>query len=286
MLCFFTSLGFIETFPKWANMLWDRQRPIEQSNVSQIINYTEEKQGGLKLVNQIVTIATVIGDDPRIIDGQHRLQACLDMHQDTEFYVVVADYKTANDRFIEFIKINSNTPLPAMYKDITDVDGYYKKTAKHIAETICGKYPDCIGSRTEDYCLHSRKIEEMLFEGLTKRHVSMMDIAEMSLRFLTEIESDMFPRTSAIMYPVPSLKEGCCLAQRNATSELIQCCNSGKLEHGGFCGIHKAQKNPYKPIHIRNKSFQLMQTKGHGFFLLDPRWIEKVLDKMFVMDTF
>lgn len=287
LLCLFTSLRFITTFPTWTNMLWERQRPIEDANVKQILDYVEEKQGGLKLVNQVVTIATVLGDDPRIIDGQHRLRACLDMHQGTEFFVVVADYPTANDRFIEFIKINSNTPLPAMYKDIADVDGYYKMSAKYIAEAICTKYPDCTGSRTDDYCLHSKKVEEQLFDGLAKRHVPMSDIAEMCLRLLDEIESDvMFPRTSAIMYPTPSLKEGYCFAQQNATSDFVQCSSRGKPEHGGFCGTHKAQKHPFNPIHIRNKAFQLMQTRKRGFFLLDPRWIDKVLDKMFVMDMF
>lgn len=287
LMSLFTSMTFISTFPEWTNMLWDRQRPIEKANVDSILDYIEGKQGGLKLVNQVVTIATVLGDDPRIIDGQHRLRACLDMHQETEFFVVVVDYPSANDRFIEFIKINSNTPLPAMYKDITDVNGYYKTAAKHLAEAICVQYSTFLGARTEDYSLNAKKVEEMMFEGLSKRHVPMSDIAEMCTQVLKEIESDtLFPRTSAIMYPIPSLKEGCCLAQASATTELVQCPHRGKIEYGGFCGIHRAQKNPFKPIHIRNKAFQLMQLKGRGFFLLNPRWIEKVLDKMFVMDVF
>lgn len=290
VLCLITSDVFLKQFPTWDDMLWDRQRPIEQKSVDRIITYIDEKHDdGLKLINQTITIATVNGANPRIIDGQHRLSAVLKLHHNTEFFLSCGNYTSENDRFIEFIKINSNTPLPVMYKDIFDVDDYYKTAAKYISAQIAIKYPDYIKIIHDDtsYYTTPKKIEEKMFECLQSRHVTMSDIASMAIKILHELESSsLFPRTSSLTYPCPKLKDGCCLSQKNAIDHMTQCHFQGKIEYGGFCGHHKLQKHKYNSIHIRNKVFTDMKAKGHDFFLLDPNWCEKVIDQLFLLNDF
>ena len=255
--------------------------------MNEIVEYIDGQEGGLKLVNQIVTIATVAGSDPRIIDGQHRLCALMNLHQGTQFFVCGADYKDENARFLEFIKINSNTPLPEMYKDITDVEGFYRRASQQVSAAICEKYSAHVGSMKGDYVLREKDVKEAMFVGLRKRNVSMGDIVSMADSIVDELDSlVLFPQRAAHAYPIPSLRAGICVAQKSAADCTQQCPNPGKVEFNGYCGVHKAQKNVFSAIHTRNRKFAEMKAAGSGFFLLDPRWVDKVLDRLFVMDVF
>jgi hypothetical protein len=135
--------------------------------------------------------------------------------------------------------------------------------------------------------LHEKKVEELMFVGLRKRSVAMTDIVEMTQLILEALDSQvLFPQGAAHQYPCPGLKAGICLAQKSASDVTVQCPLLGKVEYGGFCGVHKAQKHKFNPIHTKNRKWAEMKSNGCGFFLLDPRWSDKVLDLLFVMDTF
>lgn len=111
--------NFIKKWPDPAEFLWEKQRNINQERVDEIITYLDSKTADTQVVNQCITIALVNNEEPRIIDGRHRLWALSQMDENTKFFIQCVNFSNNDERFIEFVKINSNTPLPDYYKSVT-----------------------------------------------------------------------------------------------------------------------------------------------------------------------
>ena len=120
-----------ETSFKVKEHLWNKNRPIDDNKVSEIVSTIETAmEKGLSTPNKEITIGTVLQQDPVIMDGQHRCHAFRQL-TGVKFKIQLINYQTEEERFEGFKEINSNTALPDYYKD---QDSRYKDMAKRIAK--------------------------------------------------------------------------------------------------------------------------------------------------------
>jgi len=112
-------------------LLWSKQRRIDQDKVRSIIDYLESEDPNYRMVNQITTIATCNGCDAKAIDGQHRLDALCQYDPSMKFDIIYLDFEHEDQRFWAFRTINSNTPVPEYLKTAESIDQCYVGAAKH-----------------------------------------------------------------------------------------------------------------------------------------------------------
>lgn len=93
MMAEITIGNFSKVFPNLNDILWDKQRPINQEIVTEIIQDLDSKSKDTQSVNQIVFIATVNHQNPKILDGQHRLCAMYRMDLSTTFLIQFTNFK-------------------------------------------------------------------------------------------------------------------------------------------------------------------------------------------------
>jgi hypothetical protein len=270
---------FFKSF-ELGDLLWNKQRPINQDVKSAILDniISKDALNGHRLINMIITIATVNGNDPKVIDGQHRLAALENMDGDDQFIVIAIDFMDENSRFLEFININNNTSLPDLYKSITDFDSFCKNTAEITTEALAREYPALLSKHDRNYYLHKPTIEEQLFKAFQTNNVPMEDMYLITDQILEYTKSTvLFPRIKCS--PVYNkyqrlVNNRTCLAQTSASNKYRQCRNAPKTN--GYCGMHKAQKHPFKPIHLRSKRFS--EVDPSMMFIMDLDWIMHIVN--------
>jgi len=134
---------FFTVFKDWKEtLIWNKQRPINAEKVDQIYqSYRDNIKDMMYFsISPVISVGTVKGKDPKIIDGQHRLSA-LELWvgpNDVGFMIPfhIADYPDDNLRFKAFVDVNSNTQLPEIYKVISDKDVRQRKLAEECINAI------------------------------------------------------------------------------------------------------------------------------------------------------
>jgi len=127
-----TSQAFFTRF-KLSDLLWQKNRSIDTGKVSEIEeNIQHVLELGRSFPNKQVTIGTVSGRNPVIIDGQHRCHA-FKLFDRLKFRIQLIDYQSNEERFEGFKDINSNTALPEYYKD---PDSLYKNIANRLVSSL------------------------------------------------------------------------------------------------------------------------------------------------------
>lgn len=286
MLALVTTGSFVDRFGDETKFLWKNQRKIADDRVEDIINYIDDKDDTLKVVNQFVLFATVNGNDPRVIDGQHRLRAVLSMDSDTEFIIQCTNYTSDENRFMEFVKVNSNTPLPDYFKDITDHGTYCKALSDKLSEAMLDYHPFIMDDTVIDkvYLIKNEEIlKTMIFKSLIDRSIPMSsDIEDNIIPSFIEIIGDIsiFPKRVDI-YGIPSSDPHRCQANKSVKERGVQCPFSKK--HGEFCKKHvgNGERSRFNPRNIRNSTFERLKHIDSGFFILNPKWLDIVLDKIY-----
>src|SRR3989344_1273896 len=267
--------NFFSFFIDWKkHFIWSKQRPINDTTVDRIMNHITLKPDALKSINMNITFATICGDDPKIIDGQDRLAALEHLESDTKFLVSIIDFRNEEQRFLEFISINNNTPLPEFYRDISDYDSYCKTIAKEIVNKLLVQYPAIVSEYPLPYYLHKTHVES-IYDALKKYLVPIENNIEYMIDGII-CHCSQFQRVISD-FPVMSPNSKCCLSQKNANDMYNQCPNAPKPIHGGFCGTHKNQKFPYNPIFKRK--FRAEQLKDDELFILHPEWASIIVSK-------
>lgn len=283
------SVGeFIDRFPDWKTSLkWDKQRPVNQEKVAQIVNLhgvNDEMESGDYLVPGMqVTVGTINGIDPRIIDGQHRLEALYMTHESALFHLMVYDFPKKILRFLEFVNLNKNTPLPAWYMAITNEETYMKTLADRICLSIITKYPHLFNDKCNPYYRLEKKIlNEMLYVNIINRSDNIDDFKVFSDQFMNLLKNnELFPSTSVIKYGLPTfIKDTCKAPQKSGAA--FQCRNKSKSRYNGFCGYHKSiHIVSINLLLIRSNHFNyLKHSDKEGHFSLNFHFIEKVLDEI------
>lgn len=278
-----TVKQFQDAFPTWdTEFIWGRQRGVNPDIVSLIVDdLTLPGREGIRLMNLNITIGTVNHHDARIMDGQHRLHALMSSMEDIKFMLSIVNFKDDDARFLEFIKINSNTPLPEFYKSITGYDSYCQKAATQIVEAMRETYPELFSPIPKVYYLHQQTLVEQFYTVFQKHRIPMApDEIEQHLQMLFDVLLDpsVFP-SQITKYPVPVLDIRRCKSQKRVGEPTLQCPHQGKAEHGGFCGIHKTGRTPFNGIHLRNTRHQELAPHG-TLFVLNPDWIDKAVENV------
>lgn len=285
ILCHVKVGSYNNKFGDLKELLWDKQRSINSDQVNEIINYVDQKSMETKSVNQFVFIATINGLDPKLIDGQHRLKALLSMDDEIGFIIQCVDYEDENERFLDFIKINSNTPLPDFYKSISSHESYCQVLSKEITDNLLINYPfletKSISGRY-GYLSHT-KTRDSIFDHLRERSIPMSCDVSMSIvpTFISIVGDKVLFPSRVSSYPVPTINPDLCHANSSKVIRHEQC--SYKKKHGDFCGVHKNsdKKKLFNPRFKRNHRFEELKIYDSGFFVLNSRWLDIVMEKIF-----
>jgi hypothetical protein len=278
-----TVREFQDAFPTWeTQFIWGRQRGINPDIVTQIVeDLTQPGRETVRLLNLNITLGTVNHRDAKIMDGQHRLHALMSSTENVEFTLTIANFETDNARFLEFVKINSNTPLPEFYKSITDYDSFCQNAATQITKKMTHAFPHLFTDRPRTYYLHKPTLIEQLYVVLQQHHIPMApDEIERFGQLLLETLTDpiVFPN-AVIKYPIQPLETTRCKSQQKTGVPNVQCSNPSKTAYGGFCGIHKAGKHPFNGVHLRNQRHQEL-TPYETYFILHPTWINQAVENV------
>lgn len=269
---------FIKNWPDLTQFLWEKQRDINHERVDEIITYLDSKPVDTQAVNQCITIALVNNKEPRVIDGQHRLWALSQMDEDTKFLIQCVNFSSNDERFIEFVKINSNTPLPDYYKSITKREEFYVVIADQYTKAILDEFPHLVSSTIKYGFFTREQLKTEIFQELSKRNPEMSVDIDMN-EILHLLNDKTTFREAVVYYPIPSINIQKCAACRSKDNRLEQCFNSPKVD--GYCGMHKSKKYPFQPRTLRNTRFKELDEVKSGFFILDPKWLDKVMDTLY-----
>lgn len=289
VLSFFSNFNLVE-------LLWDKQRPINENVKMSIIEYLSnlDKDSGRRMSNMNVTVATINGSDPKIIDGQHRLAAIENMDRDDCFFVDVIDFMDENQRFLQFININSNTPLPSIYKSVTDHDSFCKSVSELTARKLVRKYPTLVSEVKKPYYMNKDDIKEYIFEYLRKYNVTMCDLKTIRNDIVDATQDkNIFPRIRCHYKNENVLiNKDVCLSQKTEKEKYIQCHRLPK--ENGYCGYHKMMKYPFNPVLVKTKRFgeiiteeKMLRSDGSLakeeslFFIMDPEWPATIIRHLF-----
>uniref|UniRef100_A0A6C0J5M6 Uncharacterized protein n=1 Tax=viral metagenome TaxID=1070528 RepID=A0A6C0J5M6_9ZZZZ len=201
----------------------------------------------------------------------------------SNFIIQCQNFETAEQRYIEFIKVNSNTLLPDFYKAITDHDSYYTMLSTKIVDDMKVNFPQLFNDMDQYGFLVEQTLKEQIFAGLGSRHLPMSSEIEHHVQGFIRVTKDIsiFPNTVAL-YCSPIANPRTCQAFKSAADKIRQCISPKKV-HTDFCGRHKnnGPRNMYNGRKTLNDRYEQLKTLGKGFFILEPKWLDIVLDKLF-----
>ncbi len=224
-------------------LLWERQRPIDQDKVREIVRTYEEGDQGYRSLNQEITIGTIGGRSPKLLDGQHRLAAMIMYDNEIVFDIKWTNFRDEDQRYAAFRAINSNTPLPDHLKTADTIDQTYAKSAAYIWDLFASRYP---GADTLPHCGCSKlSFVEMLFHGL-RDHVSAYSLDDAPERFMKALEHPSLHLDSPADYHWHyNMDDGNCQAMKRDGTRCGSRAKTYKAHGtGGFhvCGTHKKCK--------------------------------------------
>lgn len=279
---------FINVFPEWEkDLIWCKQRPINENKVKEISFFLKEKKkrSNVLINNQVITIGTILGKEPKILDGQHRLKALSQLDFHNKFFLNIMDFISNEERFLEYIAMNNNTPLPDYYKSISDIDSFWTKISDQISEIMIERY-EFLKEEKGYYKFTESFIKEKIFESLKIHNVKMQDIEPIIQQFLQLLENKViFPNTSSLNYDPVIYDINKCRSQKSRNNSKEQCCNKIKKYNGknGYCRTHYGSKTPdFDEYEIRNQKFNLLKSKYEkGFFILDKDWTKKIMNLIY-----
>lgn len=277
---------FFTLFRDWrGTFMWDRQRQINEETVGDIVRSLESKDAEIMLMDMDIRIGMLLGDDPKIIDGQHRLAAMEQMGKDAKFIVSIYNFQTEEARFKEFVMINSNTPLPEYYKAITDRDSYCKTLAMKIFAVLKEEYKDFY--KHAQYFLRPTD-ENEIYVALKHVGVQMdIDIDRKVKEFLETCKSaGLFPDVRARYVEVRANLDKC---QAQHSKDNLNQCSNRKKDGTEYCGVHQkcgqagSTCKTFSPRMELGARFSERREAGRGWFLLDSKWVSVIMENMFPM---
>jgi hypothetical protein len=280
LFAYITVDKYIEEFGDVEKFIWDRQRPIDKQRVIEMRDYFDNKKDFLKQTNQIVTFAMVGNEDPKIIDGQHRLSAILGMDSGFGFLIQCINFDSEEERFLEFIKVNSNTPLPDYYKCITDHDSYCKTLSDNIAAAIEKKYRHLFRENKQYGYIKRDTLAPKICKKIKKRKIDISPyIVQLTENFIVLLEDKkIFPHTE-VKYSLPKICPDKCQAYKSINSA-FQCMHDKKGDTP-YCGVHKNSSVKYYGRRERNERWEKLKEIGSGYFVLNSKWLTIVIDELF-----
>jgi hypothetical protein len=200
----------------------------------------------------------------------------------TQFIISICDFQSEEERFREFVSINSNTPLPEYYKAITNYDGYCKVIATQIFRELKERYPDLV--RQEVYFIQ-RKDENDIYAALRRVNVPMHGNIPEIVRQFMELSycKKLFPAINS-RYPTPYVNPDKCKAQRSK-DKLEQCPNPKGdgdycTQYHRTCGQSGSTCKLFSPRTLLSAKYGERKEVG-GLFLLDPKWAELIIEHMY-----
>ena len=250
-------------------LLWEKQRPIDQNKVMEIVKTYEEGDIDFRSLNQEIIIGTINGQSPKLLDGQHRLAAMI-LHGGIVFDIKWTDFKDEDQRYAAFRAINSNTALPDHLKTADTIDETYARSAAYTWELFNRKYP---GADTVTYCGCPKvSFIELLFHGF-REHVSAYSLDDAPERFMGALEHPSLHLSNPADYHWHyNMNDGNCQAMKK---DGIRCGSRAKSYKahgtGGFhvCGTHKnANCTMFSATNLRTTLYERLQRDNMEFLLM------------------
>jgi hypothetical protein len=293
---------FFEIFKDWKEQLiWNKQRPINNEKVDQIYQSYKNNIKDMMYfsISPIISIGTVKGQNPKIIDGQHRLSALeLWVEPDTAgFYIPfhIADYADDNLRFRAFCDVNSNTQLPDIYKAVSDKDVRWRRMAEGCMNAIKDLdilkpytyVPSKVGVPMHVPKFNIEACKDKIFTYIKTKNIDIQltgDIDNELTMFFAKFQDITVKYNNELADSgITSFnKDGLinpnmCIACENKNSK--NQCNHPKKKNDK-CGVHDGTQTPICDAGYVRKALYDNVTKTGSFVLMytDYSWVGDVLD--------
>ena len=282
-----TYEGFRRVMPAKQDLLWDKNRPINAQKV-QAIKTDYQRNGSSHLINATITIGTIQGFQPKILDGQHRFEAysqLFNLDQDNLLLIDLVDYANEDERFHDFLRINTNTPLPEIYRDISDRSSFNRCLAERLRTQIMALFSQHFSAaRDEPYNLNAIELKERLYASLLRHTVAYENAEAFPVDFITYLQCPILFPPQVEAYPLLALDLRYC-QKVNKEGGLYQCEHRPK-PGGNYCGLHKRVgcKTPdFDGIHVRQTLFQ----RASRFMLwFNYTWIDRIQNQIHIKKEF
>lgn len=194
----------------YGNYLYERNRPIDKEKVMEIIEHENKymrKYGTYDFHLSKINLGTVNGKDIKILDGQHRIKAAINLEGDVECDIAVTDYNTEKDRFDAYLTINKNTIVDEFYKTSDDAVRYI---IMESAKRFCNEHNELISDSRTPYRPHMNYhvLCEKLYEHFKKDEYSYYidilntkDSIENIVRKMNDYNNELLSRNNVNDYP-------------------------------------------------------------------------------------
>ena len=250
------------------------RRP-DENRINDIICYQEEhiKTYGYYDYEPII-IASILGNDPKIINGMHRFTSMTYFNDPPEDIIVIwYDFHDDTERFKQFRNSNNSIQLPDLYKDM---NSFKQIICKEIMEKLLVMFPIAnfdgnIGQeKFFEYLdiLVSVKIFEY-HEDIEKIIQKIFAVIYNYNTFLSTQNGNYFPEYS--------LDETKCVACKSQ-NDWVQCPNP--KSRGDRCGKHANAKTPNASNKvIRKELHKISKTTGCYLTMFSNySWILKLIE--------
>src|SRR5258706_8323970 len=126
--------SLLDNQDQFNKLLYKHNRAVDDERVENILSTflnKKEVSEEINFLNGQIVIGFVKCDDPKILDGQHRLKVAMSVEK-CDSYLNFVSFDNENDRFDYYIKINQNTPLPDFYQSC-------EHQKKYVINEVCQK---------------------------------------------------------------------------------------------------------------------------------------------------
>lgn len=226
-ILFFRNLGFFQ------QCLYDKNRPIDQNRVDNLKKLSEDQE--INFLNGHCTIGYINWQQPKILDGQHRLcvanslPICLG-------YVNLISFDNLSQMWDYYLKINQNAPVPDYYKSSESLIKDYLIT---VCQNISNKYPKFFsGSRScHKPNLNIDNLKESLFKIYTDPDNEILkmnfDLSN-SEQSVIKVMNDIYDFNDSLKTKTSDYFFKCCSNSKAATEAYKKIINKGELYLGMF----------------------------------------------------
>lgn len=129
------STIFNQNENNFKRCLYDQNRPIDQDRIQNMKKSFENQE--VNFFNGLCTIGYINWQQPKILDGQHRL--CLaNQLSKCPGYLNLISFDNQSQMWDYYLKINKSTPVPDYYKSSKII---IKEYISIVCQNIANKYP-------------------------------------------------------------------------------------------------------------------------------------------------
>ena len=130
------STLFLRDNSTFEKCIYDKNRPIDQNRVNIMFDAFKNVENP-HFYEGVCTIGCIRWSKPKILDGQHRISTAMKMSK-CDGYLNLISFRTEDEMWDHYIKINKNTPVPEFYKSS---ETRKKEYVCRICDSIQKKYP-------------------------------------------------------------------------------------------------------------------------------------------------